>query len=329
MRKLAVVFLIAASLVVVTGQRPALAASPAYTNSQYLQTLNTSDNYDDGCSYGNGDVSGVHILAVGRVAYDSSTDSFGTISPSLGFWSNSAIFAAAEAWAQGWFACSTSSPTIYIAVGVNDSYDMGTCGSCGDKLPAMHGLPGGGTGTGSEAAGAYFGGWVAEFESNIESNPYDTQETAAGAFDAEPAWDPSPGWGKHTAAFDSEYNTHTSNPMFDFGSAEQGDVSLQDVYEVAYGEPDNYNFPEFYYGTNTGAEENWISGSSSEEGVDQWAYNSHLSFYITGVNDDYNTPGCTLSPSQDYTDVLNTIQGASNVNYQPAIEWITNFGVLC
>ncbi|HXY44629.1 MAG TPA: hypothetical protein VEH29_10610 [Acidimicrobiales bacterium] len=175
---------------------PASAASPpAYTNSQYLQTLDTSTNHNDGCAYGDGDVSGVHILAVGRVAFDASTSQFGTISPSGGFWSNSSIFAAAEAWAQGWFDCSSTTPTLIVAVGVNDSYDMGTCSGCGYPIPTTGTatLPGGGSGTYSQAAGAYFGNWVNSFESYLVTNDFSSQVTAAGAFDAEPAWDPDPG----------------------------------------------------------------------------------------------------------------------------------------
>ncbi|HXY44628.1 MAG TPA: hypothetical protein VEH29_10605 [Acidimicrobiales bacterium] len=118
--------------------------------------------------------------------------------------------------------------------------------------------------------------------------------------------------------------------MFDFGSAEQGYITLSELYAVAYGEPDNWNFPEFYYGAQSGAFEDWISGTSSEQGLDEWAYANRNDFAITGINDDYNTSaGCTLSPSTDWTDTLNTIQGDSQVYHQTIIAWITNFTSLC
>jgi hypothetical protein len=329
-RKSLAVALLAATIVVWPLAKPASATSPpAYTNSEYLQTLNTSTNYNDGCAYGLGDVSGVHILAVGRVAYDSSSDSFGTISPSGGFWSNSSIIAAAEAWAQGWHSCSSTTPQLFVAVGVNDSYQLGTCSGCGYKLPATHSLPGGGTGSGSKAAGAYFGNWINTFESYLVTTGYDSQEAAAGAFDAEPAWDSDPGWASHTAVFDSAYNANI-NLLFDFGSAEMGYITLSELYAVAYGEPDNVNLPEFYYGVETGTIQDWINGNGSGQGLDQWAYTNGDSFQITGVNDDYNTSlGCTLTPSTDWNDALDTIQDDSSVYYQSSITWLTNFGVLC
>jgi len=290
---------------------------PGWTNSEYMSSISTTGSYTDGCNFGKGGAGGVHVLDYGRPAYNSTTDQFGAILFNGGWASNSQIFASAEAWADGWYSCSPAGPVLSIAVGVNNYCGLGTNNSIctGYLLPATHGLYGGGSGSGPDAAGSYFAAWTNNFETYIQNSGYSTQESAAAAIDAEPAYDPDPGWAAHTNAFVSYYNADTSHYMYDFGSAEPGYVTDQELYDVSYGLRDQYNLPEIYSTNQSGMTQDWL-------GVDQYA---NPNWIFTGVTDNYNASSCTITPNSDANYVLNATQNDPYVPSQTSIRWITNY----
>ncbi|MGA8680461.1 MAG: hypothetical protein WB592_08265, partial [Acidimicrobiales bacterium] len=201
------------------------ASPPAYTNSEYPTTLNTTDNFNDGYSYGTINVSGVHILAFQHPAFDSSTSQLGTKGyGDVGFWSNQSIITAAEQWALGWFE-SSSTATLTLAIGTSDAYDLGRPPGCTQYcLPATMNYPDG-SNTGPYVAGWYWATWTNRLQNWLDDNSYGGQTlsgrvTAGSGIDAEAGTDWDTDFGDNTEAWSNGYNSNTSGELnYDFGSA--------------------------------------------------------------------------------------------------------------
>jgi hypothetical protein len=311
-----------ASCLAVVGVRStpvAAATAPPYTNSEYMYSTDATTMYNDGCLYGTNNVSGLHILDWGRPAYNSSTDQFGAYDYSSDWVSNTNIRTASDWWAVGWEACSTNG-TLELALGTNDSNDLGTCNGCLYKLPASHSLPGGGSNTGQYVAGFYWGSSVNIFENSLITNNY--RQDGVGAFDAEPGFDPN--YASDTGAFTTGYNYESSWAFYDFGTADPGYWTEAQLYDVSFGQGDEQSIPEIYYSYNTAQTEEWVQGGGPYTGLDAWAKANGHPFAIDGVTDDYAS-ACPLTPSTDWSNVLSAIQTHSNVYNQSYIDWLTNY----
>jgi hypothetical protein len=273
-------------------------------------------------------VSGVHVLDYGVAAYDSSDDTFGTLLINSGTYvTNATILAATERWADGWYNCSNSTAILSLAMGSNDSENMGT-GSDGYPLPSTHALPLGGTGSGLTAAGEYFGRDVKDLNDYISGAGYGSQMSGAGDIDAEPAFDPDiSSTDNRTITYLTGYNADTGRPNYDSGSGEPGYWTMAHFYTIAQGLADDAPFPEIYVtGTPNGQIVDWV-GSSDQEGLDQYAHSENEPFSILGVTAEWTATGdCAsyLTPDDAWTDTLNATNTVSGVYAQSNITYLTN-----
>jgi hypothetical protein len=328
---------------------------PQALPSYYYQDLGTQndgyiESYDQGCAYGQNGLSGLQVLDFGRVAYDASSDQFGTILKNQsGFTSNSSIFAALFEWTAGWANCRTSeAQTLTLVIGANDSFDMGTCmpspltpNGCTYSPPASHSDPNGAVSSGTYAAGAWWNDWVNGLEQQLVQYGRNGVIFPAGGLDAEPAWDPNLGgqgsmcpqggcWTNDTEQWSLGWNANMNGQyqLWDFGTAEGGWVpNNQDLYNVAFGNADNFVTPEIYNCCVQGTISDWITGYYGGPGLDSWAKSTGQWFEVNGVTTDYNAANgaCLQLPSQLWLDTLSAIQGDAQTYPQTSVGYLNNF----
>ena len=282
---------------------PAAYAAPAASRSYYEHNVSTSALYDQGCSEAGTGHSGVAILDFGRPAYDSSTGAYGTVDFDGHFVQNSSILDATESYAKGWFHCKTSNTQwVQIARGTTNNCKTGT-GCSGNTVPNAN------------TAGEYWGQRVNDLNSYISAQGGANQQEGTGAFDAEPKWDT--GY-TSTGDFRYSYNNNTGHPLYDYGSAEPGYWTNDQLWKVSY-EGDDYPFPEVYGCCHSGQISDWLN-------VDDWAKANNKGYYVEGVTNDYNSGStCNSSYTADdaWTNTLARIQNDSNAYYQATIPDLT------
>lgn len=223
----------------------AAAATP--TTSFYEQSASGEALYYQGEAAGQGGTQGIVILDFGRPASDGTSD--GTLSFSRSFLSFAAISTGVENYIMGYYNYAPSNTTLDVVIGTNDSCGMyQPCGAivcgCPDE-PQNYITWGQELGDTVEQLGA----WSAQFGSD---NGYtDTVRVVAGD-DAEPAFDPG---------FDNTYYVMEGYaqvvggsypPMVDYGSADPGYWSENQLLQVANSFAPNVAMPEIYNSAQVG-----------------------------------------------------------------------------
>jgi hypothetical protein len=247
-RRVGVAVVLAGSLLVPLTTAASLAgAAQSPTTSYYEQSASGEALYFQGEAAGLDGTQGVVILDFGRPASNGAGD--GTLSFSRNFLSFAAISTGVENYVMGYFNYAPADTTLDVVVGTNDS-----CGMYQPCRGIVCGCPYEPTNYitwGRELAKTVeqLGGWSAQFGS---SNGYtDTVRVVAGD-DAEAAFDPG------------YYNTYdvmegyaqvvggSYPPMVDYGSADPGYWSEDQLLEVANGISPNVAMPEIYNSAQVG-----------------------------------------------------------------------------
>ncbi len=281
--------------------QPAIAsATPAVTTSYYVDTESGSTIQSWGCTAGQSGKSGTIILDFGRPAYSSSLSAYGTINldGSGVFLSNGAIQTLIHDFATGWYNCSGISPKVKIAWGTNNCINGSGASGCNIPQPQVPSFT---------TAGTKWSQFTNSFGSWLSSSGFSSQESAAGAIDAEPAW--NPGWNDSHDLI-AGYNSISAPYIdFDYGSLDPGYWTNTQEYYVAWNNTTSFPFPEVY---NTTVASEW-------ESLDEWAAGQSAgSMYFEGVM--CTTTG--LSCSSAYSTMLSDLQSHSSTT-QSSIPYLT------
>jgi hypothetical protein len=234
--------LVAGVLVVVARGTASEAAAPATTASNYEYNADVNALYTQGTAAGKARSQGLVILDFGRPAYDGS--SHGTIDYSNNFVTLASIETAVESYIKGYFVSAPSYTQLYVAVGTNNS--CGTAQPCGNIVCGCPLQP---------PSFATWGGFLAATVQHIQSwtnkwkasHRYTDVVTVAAADDAEPANDPGYRNTHDVMAGYAQAVGGYQPAMVDYGSAEPGYWSKDQLLEVAHGFRPNVAFPEIYF----------------------------------------------------------------------------------
>lgn len=283
--------------------------------SRYMNTVDPATGgivYKQGCIAG-GDIgmlyggpytpqTGVVVLDFGQPWFNSGTGKYGSVIFTDEIVTTDQVLAAAKAWALGYWNCSTSVPTIVVAIGTNN-------------LPSFT----------NAAHGAAWATMVRDFGTWITTNNFQSQLSAAGASDIELAWNTaanSRNWacvmdaqGVCTGGFGSVpnqvyYNFGDAQGCPPFGSCAPG-WTQEDVWYVSWGNPAAWPLPEIY---NDGTAQEWYR-------LSLYGYTQHgRAMNIKGAMTQYGacqlTPGCPgggtdYTPQQGWTQLWNYINNDS------------------
>jgi hypothetical protein len=266
-------------------------AAPAATTSRYMATTNRTTLYNEGCSMGTAGLSGIVILDFGEPYYSGGE---GTYTYGNAFASDSSIVTAAEGFLDGFWNCSGSAPQLRLAIGTSNY----------------------GSHTGN-SAGQAWGNAVNSLNSYISSKGYGSQEYARGAIDAEPGWDTE---FSRTSSWIDGYNTATTAPLYDYGSADDCPYSgfsgncdgwgQHGLWYVSWGNSDGYPVPEIYSYTLANQWYTESVYSSTNES------NGRLGFL--GTMTQYAACGCgsgTYTAAQGFNTLQNLLNGDSRTSY--------------
>jgi hypothetical protein len=292
-----VIVVIVAAVGLYAASATAASAYPFTTRSYYEHSGNYNTLYNQGCSAGQDGAHGVAILDFGRPAFNGTY--YGAIDFDGHFNTNGVIRQAAEGYASGFWDCTPlNGPFMTIAIGTNN-YCFG-CSSYHVSDPST--------------AGSRWGDNVDTLRSYINAPPsFASQESAAGADDAEPAWNPAY---TQTRDFVNGYNASTGNALFDYGSAETGYWTLGQSYHIAYGAVDDFPFPEIYY-----------SGQAPEwEDISLWgaSYGNFGAMYFEGVTSQWRSGySCGFTPHEGYDHMLAQLQSHASTS-QASIPYLTD-----
>lgn len=241
------VLLVAAGTADFTGA----AASVATTTSYYEYNADVNVFYNQGRAAGKANERGLVILDFGRPAYDGSTH--GTIDYTNHFLSFAAIEGAVESYIKGYFAYAPSYTQLNVAVGTNNSCGTGQpCGGivCGCSLEPPNFFTWGQLLAATvQRLQSWTNGWKTSHRFT------DVVNVVAGD-DAEPANDPGYRNTHDVLAGYAQAVGGYQPAMVDYGSAEAGYWTQDQLLEVAYGFRPNITAPEIYYPSDAN---NWAS----------------------------------------------------------------------
>lgn len=200
-KKPVLVAFLAASILLFAGVPAASAQSyPGATNSHYMETVDGATLYNQGCTLGQAATSGsapsnaIVVLDFGQPWVSGSTYGakywYGTGGT---FASTSTIANAVEQFGKGFYACSSSTPRLRVASGVNsDSSYVGT------------------------SHGAAWGAMVKSINGWFSSNGYTSQVSAAAAIDIESGFSASASMAR---AWTDGVGQNAGVASYDFGAA--------------------------------------------------------------------------------------------------------------
>jgi hypothetical protein len=305
LRRSALTLALGASILVplagVTASPAGAVAAAAPTTSYYEQNASTANLYLQGETAGQASTQGIVILDFGRPASDGTSD--GTLDFGRTFVSFADIVGAVQNFIIGYYNAAPAYTTIDVAVGTNNS--CGMFQPCGAVICGCPDEPSNYITWGHELANAVVSlrAWAVEYGS---ANGFtDTVRVVAGD-DAEPAFDPG------------YYNTYdvmegyaqavggSIPPMVDYGSADPGFWTEDQLLQIANGFAPNVAMPELY----------------NADQVDQWANlvayantNHNEAVTIFGV---MTTAGGTLTSPDAVSQMLGAVAGISG---QSSIPW--------
>jgi hypothetical protein len=214
-------------------------ASP--TTSYYETSASPSALYAQGKAAGESAAQGIVILDFGRPASDGT--SVGTFDFARNYLSFSAIRAGVQSFVTGYYNYAPAETTLDVAVGTNNS--CGLHQPCGAIVCGCPDEPQNYIDWGQQLASTVkeLAAWSRHV---AQSNGFtDTVRIVAGD-DAEPAFDPGFNNTKYVMQGYAQGVGGSSPPMVDYGSADPGIWSNDQLLEVANGFPPNVAMPEMY-----------------------------------------------------------------------------------
>ena len=279
------------------------AAMPATTTSHYEATVDPAALNAQGRAAGRAGTQGLVILDFGRPAVSGSTS--GTMDFNGGFVSLDSIVAATASYVQGYFATAPANLRLDVAIGTNNS-----CGT---------GQPCGGIVCGCRFEPPSFAAWGARQAAVVEQAQSEATSlrsrsgftdvvTVVAGDDAEPAFDPGyqntydllAGYANAVGGFQPA--------MIDYGSAERGFWSSDQLLQIADGFRPNLAVPEVYFHSQVSS---WASLAS---------YAKARGRVLTVFGVLTNAPN-GASPQTGYGSLLSAIQPITG---QAAIRWTSN-----
>jgi hypothetical protein len=280
----------------------ATAATP--TTSFYEKSASTTALFRQGQAAGQADAQGIIILDFGRPASDGTSD--GTLDFSREYLSFADISAGVENFIMGYYDTAPPQTTLDVAVGTNDSCGLyQPCGAivCGCPYEPENYIT-----WGQELAYTVeqLGGWSAQVAS---SNGFtDTVRVVAGD-DAEPAFDP----GFYNTYYVMQGYTQVVGgsypPMVDFGSADPGIWSNDQLLQVANGFSPNVAMPEIYNANQIGEWAALVAYAKAR-------YGEVVTLF--GVL----TEAANATPAQDT--VAQTLGAVAPITAQDTISWVSS-----
>lgn len=279
----------------------------APTTSHYEPDASATDLYLQGEEAGQAGAQGIVILDFGRPASDGTSD--GTLDFGQSFLSFADISVGVESYIEGYYDYAPAGTAIDVAVGTNDS--CGMFQPCGTVVCGCPDEPANYVTWGQELAATVeqLRTWSAQYGS---ANGFtDTVRVVAGD-DAEPAFDPG------------YYNTYdvmegyaqavggSTPPMVDYGSADPGFWSEDQLLQVANGFSPNVAMPQIYTPAQVGQWSSLVAYASAHDSV---------AMTIFGV---LTSPEGTVASSDA---IVQTLSAVGSISGQNSISWasaITN-----
>jgi hypothetical protein len=298
-----VLVLTSVALVPLTSAGVAGAAAGTPTVSYYEQGAWGQALYLQGEQAGQAGAQGVAILDFGRPASDGTSD--GTESFAGSFLSFVAISQGVQNYIAGYYNYAPADTTLDVAVGTNDS--CGVDQPCGSIVCGCPDEPESYIAWGQELADVVkqLGAWSAGFASE---NGYTDTVRAVAADDAEPAFDPG---------YDNTYDLMEGYaesvggsypPMIDYGSADPGIWSQDQLLQIANGFSPNVAMPEMYNATQIGEWAHLVAYAKASYGEDVTVF---------GVM----TDAAGAESPQDA--VARTLGALSSITGQGTIVWVS------
>jgi hypothetical protein len=290
--------------ILVSSTAAGAATTPAATTaSHYEASVDAATLYAQGRAAGLASAQGLVILDFGRPAVSGSIS--GTMDFDGTFVSLASIVAATTSYIQGYFASAPPNVHLDVAIGTNNS-----CGT---------GQPCGGIVCGCKFEPPSFAAWGAQQAAAVEQTQsaatalrsrsgFTDLVTVVAGDDAEPAFDP--GY-QNTYDLLAGYANAVGGyqpSMIDFGSAEQGFWSNDQLLQIADGFRPNLAVPEIYFNSEASA---WASLIS-------YAKTRGRTLTVFGVLT--NAPNGN-GPQTAYSSLLEAIQPITG---QTAIRWPSN-----
>jgi hypothetical protein len=284
------------------------AATVATTSSYYEYNVDPNALYAQGAAAGRANSQGLVILDFGRPAFDGTNH--GTINYSNQFVSLASIETAVEGYIKGYFDIAPSFTQLSVAVGTNNSCGTGQpCGNiiCGCSLEPSDFFAWGRL---LAATVMQIQAWTNSWKA---SHRFTDVVKVVAADDVEPAQDP--GY-KNTHDVLAGYAQAVGGyqpAMVDYGSAESGYWTQDQLLEAANGFRPNVAAPEIYYPSDAN---NWAA-------LANYAKNKHgISVTFFGVLTEFPVAN---SPQAGHDQLVNAIRPVTG---QANIVWSTNIAPL-
>ena len=259
--RVAVVLVLTSVLLVSLTRVPASAAATASTTSYYERGASSSNLYLQGEKAGQAGSNGLVVLDFGRPASDGTSD--GTDGYASHFLSFASITNAVKNYITGYFAYAPTSTTLDVAVGTNNS--CGLYQPCGAIVCGCPDEPANYITWGQEFARTVerLGAWSRHYAS---TNGFTDTVRVVAADDVEPAFDPG-----YSNTYDvmqgyAQAVGGNSPPMVDYGSADPGFWSEDQLLQVANNFPPNVAMPEIYDARQIGEWANLVSYAKAQYG---------------------------------------------------------------
>lgn len=297
---------------------------PNATTSRYIQTLDPTKLYNQGCAQANKNPNGIVVLDFGGPRNQNGIYGTKLVGVS-GFVSTTQIADAVKWWMQGFWNCSPPSANMTVGIGTNNcstAAGPNTCNPGGGNVSAGHGLA-----------------WeqmVKSINDWIITSTYTSKLTVAGANDIELSWSSPQEARAWVDGFFANAPTEKF-ALYNFGACDgcpylasqnwvlpNGWVK-QDVWYVSWGAWTTYPLPEIYL-TNGWNASQWYLMSV-------WSYTNHVSSMnfsgsFTQWQACQDVGGCASTgntPAQGWTQLYNYLNGdtrtAQPLNWATDITW--------
>ena len=264
-RGLTLTLALATSLLVplVSSDATAAATTAAPTTSYYETGASSTMLYTQGESAGLSGAQGIVILDFGRPASDGTSD--GTLDYAHDFLSFADITAGVENFVMGYYNTAPADTRLDVAIGSNDSCGVGQ--PCGSVVCGCPDEPSDYVVWGQELAATVeqLGEWSTAV---APPNGFtDTVHVVAGD-DAEPAFDPGFYNTEYVMQGYAETVGGSYPPMVDYGSADPGFWSNDQILQIANGFAPNVAMPEIYNSSQIGQWASVVAYANATYGED-------------------------------------------------------------
>jgi hypothetical protein len=299
-----------ASLVVVVRDAPFASASATPVTTWWLVYSSSSSvdswAYSQGFADASSGKSGIYILGFGHPA-EASGANYGAWDYGGHFLSNLDIATAMENYVDGWWDGKTGG-TEFVSLA------RGTVNNCLDSCASQDGVPAADLPT----AGEFWGNRVDGLQIYIYNHSRDSQMSPAGGIDAEPGPGYDTGY-TDTKDFVDGYIGATGWTNYDWGSAEQGYWTNQNLWHISYSSNEE-PLPKLTKAAHVGQANNWLA-------IDEWAKSNSKGYSVLATRDDYNgSSSCnnTFTPGDAWNYMLDQIQADSSAYYQSDMPYDMN-----